>query len=101
VEDAGAEVMDDKKIRMSNGRPAEIYGSVAVAYGRIYFATEAGLFCLGDGDASFAHATTPSAKRPRAPSGGKTASILVVPAEKLHMRPLGGVEGRCRSYVRA
>ncbi|MDE2889063.1 MAG: PQQ-binding-like beta-propeller repeat protein [Gemmatimonadota bacterium] len=81
VEDKGARVLDDRKITMPAGRPAEIYGSVAVAYGRVYFATEAGLFCLGDGDASFTTGSTPSARRPRAPSGGKTASILVVPAE--------------------
>ncbi len=31
-----------------SGRYAEIYGSPAIAYGRIYFTTEAGLYCLGD-----------------------------------------------------
>ena len=81
VADEGARVLDDRKIMMPGGRPAEIYGSVAVAYGRVYFATEAGLFCLGDGEAAFAPASTPSETGPRAPPGGNPASILVVPAE--------------------
>ena len=33
---------------MPDGRYAEIYGSPAVAYGRVYLATEEGLYCLGD-----------------------------------------------------
>ena len=82
VEDAGAQVLDEKKIAMPGGRLAEIYGSVAVAYGRVYFATEAGLFCLGDRDAAFTPASTPFVRHPRAPDGVEPASLLVVPAEK-------------------
>ena len=82
VEDAGARVLDEQKIRMPGGRPAEIYGSVAVGYGRVYFATEIGLFCLGNTDASFTPESTPFVGRPGAPSGAEPASLLVVPAEK-------------------
>ena len=82
VGDAGAQVLDEKKITMPDGRLAEIYGSVAFAYGRVYFATEAGLFCLGDRDAPFTPASTPFVGRPRAPSDAKPASLLVFPAEK-------------------
>ena len=51
LKDAGdhAEVLDVEEIMMPDGkRAAEIYASPAVAYGRIYFATEGGFFCLGD-----------------------------------------------------
>lgn len=82
VNDAGAQVLDEEKIAMPGGRPAEIYGSVAVAYGRIYFATEAGLFCLGDRDSPVTPATTPIPDHPPAPSGAEPASLLVFPAEK-------------------
>ena len=34
-------------------RHAEIYGSPAIAYGRIYLSTEAGIFSIGDPSAPF------------------------------------------------
>lgn len=37
-------------LKTSDGRPAEIYGSPAVAYGRVYLATEEGFYCIGDPD---------------------------------------------------
>ncbi len=46
--------LDKEAIKMPAGdRHAEIYGSPAVAYGRIYFATEEGLYCIGDKAADF------------------------------------------------
>ena len=77
----GAEVLDKKKIAMSDGRPAEIYGSVAVAYRRIFFATESGLFCLGDKNARFEVTPSSYAKHESAPPDAKPASILSIPAE--------------------
>jgi outer membrane protein assembly factor BamB len=53
------------QIERESGRHAEIYGSPAIAYGRVYFTTEEGLYCLGVQGSS-------------AP-----ASIRVVPAEVL------------------
>ncbi len=35
------------QIERESGRYAEIYGSPAIAYGRVYFTTEEGLYCLG------------------------------------------------------
>ena len=67
---------------MPGGRPAEIYGSVAIAYGRVYFATEAGLFCLGDRESAFTPKSTPYAGTPRASSRVEPAALLVSPAEK-------------------
>jgi outer membrane protein assembly factor BamB len=45
----GVEVLDEERLRLADGsRFAEIYGSAAVAYGRLYLAAESGLYCLGD-----------------------------------------------------
>jgi outer membrane protein assembly factor BamB len=45
----GVEVLDEEHLRLADGsRFAEVYGSPAVAYGRLYLAAESGLYCLGD-----------------------------------------------------
>lgn len=87
LKDAGdhAEVLDTEEILMPDGvRPAEIYASPAVAYGRIYFATENGFFCLGDPAKNFevtaGDPAWPDADREKAP-GQTVATIHVVPAE--------------------
>jgi outer membrane protein assembly factor BamB len=45
---AAGRVLDSEELHMPDGRYAEIYGSPAIAYGRIYLATENALYCLGD-----------------------------------------------------
>ena len=68
-EDAAAR----RRSTMPEGRPAEIWGSVAVAYGRLYFTTEEGLYSVGRKGAPFK--ATPTARgrarrgaaRPRTP----------------------------------
>ena len=50
VSTAAATKLDaDRVLVGEEDRPAEIYGSPAVDRGRIYFSTEEGLYCLGDG----------------------------------------------------
>ena len=79
----GAEVLDSEEISLPTGRYAEIYGSPAVAYGRIYFTTEEGIYCLGDPDVPFE--ATPSSTRileEEPVAAGTAAAILrVTPAE--------------------
>lgn len=106
--DEGAREMSLREIHVEDGRYAEIYGSPAIAHGRIYLSTEAGLFCIGDPRAEFA----PSAPTPTwaAPAGrGAPATLTVTPAEvrlapgdratfSVHAfdalgRPLGPVKG--------
>lgn len=81
----GVEVLDSDLVRFPDGHYAEIYASPAIAYGRIFLSTEAGLFCLGDPAKPF-----PSSAR--AKRSGLTASVpgegpakfaLVVPAEAI------------------
>ena len=86
LKDAGdhAEILDSEEIMMPDGkRPAEIYASPAVAYGRIYFATEGGFFCLGDKTKPFKATDNPPVDLPETPvvADAKPALIQVVPAE--------------------
>jgi outer membrane protein assembly factor BamB len=91
---SGVEVLDEERLRAADGsRFAEIYGAPAVAYGRIFFAAETGLYCLGDKSRPLR--TEPAVRAERtegaaaaAPSRGAGAVHLlqVVPAEVL-IRP--------------
>ena len=79
----GATALDEEHIDMPEGRYAEIYGSPAVAYGRIYFASENGMFCLGDKARPFAaKAGEPVVLAEEPPAADAGAAVLrVVPAE--------------------
>src|SRR6185436_7633426 len=48
-----AKVLDTEQVLVKGTRSAEIYGSPAIAYGRIYFTTEEGVYCLGNKKARF------------------------------------------------
>ncbi len=78
----GATSLDKEHLTVDGDRYAEIYSSPAVAYGRIYFASEAGIYCLGD-KARFdeGKATPSSMGEDRAPEGTSPAVLQVVPAE--------------------
>ena len=69
---------------MPEGRHVEIWGSIAVAYGRLYFMAEDGLYCIGDKGAPFTATASPRAKALAAPAAAPdapAARLLVVPAE--------------------
>jgi hypothetical protein len=83
---------------MPDGRLAEIYSSPAVAYGRIYLATEAGVFCIGDKDVPFVVEPSPAVyPREGAPSAATAAHLQIVPAEVL-AQPGQQVEFKARAY---
>lgn len=79
----GARTVHEQTITMPEGRPAEVWGGVAVAYGRLYFTTEEGLYCVGRKGAPFE--ATPSAPPTEpaaaAPAGARASRLLVVPGE--------------------
>ena len=80
--DDGATVLDSEELEVADGRYAEIYGSFAPAYGRLYITAESGIYCIGDANASFsAVAGASHALGPETPATGTVASIQVVPAE--------------------
>lgn len=82
-EPAGA-LLDEEDIQMPSGeRYAEIYGSVAIANGRIYFTTEEGLYCLGKASAPATAAAPAEAALPMAAVSdtGPAVRLRVMPAE--------------------
>ena len=80
--DDGATVLDSEELEVADGRYAEIYGSFAPAYGRLYITAESGIYCIGDASASFsAGAGASRALGTETPATGTVASIQVVPAE--------------------
>ena len=86
LRDAGdrAEILSTVEIFMPDGeRPAEIYASPAIAYGRIYFATEEGFYCLGDPARPFevTAGDPPELGEKPAAADAEPALIQVVPAE--------------------
>lgn len=93
-----AETLDLAEIAMPDGRPAELFGSPAVAYGRIYLSTEAGVYCLGDPAAQFKVVAT-AAHYPRepAPPGAIPAHLQIIPAEVV-AQPGTRVPFRARAF---
>jgi outer membrane protein assembly factor BamB len=78
----GAKILDEEYIEMPGGRFAEIWGSVAIAYGRLYFTAEDGLYCVGNKDAPFEATASPAEARPGpAAPDAMPAAMRVVPAE--------------------
>jgi outer membrane protein assembly factor BamB len=85
---SGVEQLDmDELSVVENGKPryAEVYGSPAVAYGRVYFTTEGGIYCLGDKSKPFKVTKSAPEKLMEEPAaaGGAPAVLRVVPAEVL------------------
>jgi len=81
----GGEILDEEYIEMP-GQPeglerhAEIYGSPAIAYNRVYISTEAGMFVIGDPTASYSGEGLPIDTSVPAGSGA-VARLQVVPAD--------------------
>lgn len=76
-------VLDKEQVQMPDGsRYAEIYGSPAIAYGRIYFTTEEALYSLGDPSREMQ--VTATSEPPFAAEGegtGKPAVLQLVPGD--------------------
>jgi outer membrane protein assembly factor BamB len=81
---AGAKTLDEDQITMpGEDRHAEVWGSVAVAYGRLYFTTEEGLYCVGSKDAPFKPTPTSvtAAVQEKPAADAAPAQLIVVPGE--------------------
>ena len=93
-----AETLDLAEIAMPDGRPAELFGSPAVAYGRIYLSTEAGVYCLGDPEAPFkVAATAANYPREQAAPDATPAHLQIIPAEVV-AQPGASVSFRARAF---
>ena len=76
----GVDILDTERIEMPDGRHAEIYGSPAIAYGRVFFTTEAGIFAIGDGRPVVSSAPD-AGTRPVPDIDAEPVTIRVVPAD--------------------
>ena len=78
----GATVLDTEKLEVEDGRYAEIYGSFAPAYGRLYVTAESGIYCIGNPNTSFSATTGTNPEFGiETAASGTIASIQVIPAE--------------------
>ena len=92
-------LLDEELLAAEDGRPLEIYGSPAAAWGCVYFTTEDGLFCLGDsyrGPSASGPSGSPASTD--VPVSDKPpASVQLVPAEVL-LAPGDSVRFRVRLF---
>ena len=91
--------LSKQSVTVEGTRRAEIYGSPAIAYGRVYFTTEEGVYCLGDKTKKFV--ATPSKpvmldEKPADPNA-QPAAIQIVPAEVL-ISPTDVTQFKVRSF---
>lgn len=97
----GVKALDHDEISMPGGdRYAEIYGSPAIAYGRVFFTTEEGIYAIGDPAKPFAADDggrfDPGPEEPPA-AGAAPATLLVIPAEA-HVAPGETVAFRVEAF---
>jgi outer membrane protein assembly factor BamB len=81
---AGAKTLDVEEFEVkAENRFAEIWGAVAVGYGRLYFTTEEGIYCVGKKGAPFKAVASkaPSVSEGAPAPDAKPARLLVVPGE--------------------
>ena len=74
----GVEVLDMDELKIASGQYAELYGSAAIAGGRIYLSSEGGLYCIGDKSKPFAKSKNKQKKKAKP---GEAVAMQVVPAE--------------------
>lgn len=84
----GVESLDVDELTVKEGeatRYAEIYGSPAVAYGRVYLSTEGGLYCLGVKGRRFAASKDKPVvlAEEQAPKDAPPTLLQLIPAEVL------------------
>jgi outer membrane protein assembly factor BamB len=92
----GCEILDQDHLE-TNGVEEKIIGSAAIANGRIYFASEAGLYCIGKkASHTSSHATAVSATGTTVSSNPATF-VQVVPTE-LILKPGDKVNFRVRLF---
>lgn len=78
--------LDRKRIERAPGHHAEIYGSPAIANGRVYFTTEEGLYCLGAESSTSMSQPTVSPPQDDFDASLSPVAIQIRPAE-IHASP--------------
>ena len=77
----GVTVLDTEELEVADGRNAEIYGSFAPAYGRLYLTAESGIYCIGNAGAPFSVSAGTAASPGSEAAPSDVARLQVVPAE--------------------
>ena len=81
VDPSALSILDTEEIRVpGEERNAEIYGSPAIAYGRIYISTEAGIVCIGDPGASYSGEGLPILQTASSTETREPSRLQVIPA---------------------
>ena len=79
--DSGVTVLDSDELTVEDGRYAEIYGSFAPAYGRLYFTAESGIYAIGNTATAFStDNANPYVLGEEGPKG-EVAHLQVIPTE--------------------
>jgi len=91
----GCDILDEDQLG-TEAMPEKIIGSAAVANGRVYFASEAGLYCIGKKSSRTSSHTTASAVGTQVSSNPATF-VQVVPTE-LILKPGDKVNFRVRLF---
>lgn len=102
----GVETLDMDELTVADategpaGRYAELYGSPAIAYGRIYLATEGGLYCLGDKSKPFKAEKDkpPALPGETAPAKDAAPAVLQVTPGEVLIQPGQTVRFTVRAY---
>ncbi len=84
------ESLSVEEVKLPDGRYAEIYGSIAPAYGRLYLSTEAGFFCLGNKTTPVQMPEAEPVSMPaEGPADGLSAPVaaLAIYPREVHARP--------------
>src|SRR5262249_45706350 len=93
----GCEILDEDQLE-SGGVEEKIIGSAAVANGQVYFASEAGLYCLGKkGSHTPAQSTRSTGATGTTVSSNPATFVQVVPTE-LILKPGDKVNFRVRLF---
>lgn len=80
VGDTAGELLDVEEIRVGRRRP-EIYGSAAIADGRIFFTTDEGFYALGTAAAGESPGATLDLAETPPPADATPARLLLVPGD--------------------
>lgn len=90
--------LDRDEFTRDDGLVVEIFGSPAVANGRVYFQTRYHTYCLGEKDAKVTTEPIPALAKETAPGAGATEYLQVIPGE-ITIEPGGQVQFAARRYA--
>ncbi|MCG3126184.1 MAG: Outer membrane protein assembly factor BamB [Phycisphaerae bacterium] len=80
---SGAKLLDEETFTDDKGGVVDVYGSPAIANGRVYFATDSGVYCLGSKQPRPSPVVGAIPPPQKAPDGAATAMLLAYPADVL------------------